>query len=134
MKTILLTVPATLLALSSHAQQSSGTELSPLERSTIVTAVPAPAHPDTLAYPALERQNGLFLRMFPVPTTGPVTADCPQGILRIEVRDKNGMLVLRNIHLNGDRQFTFEIERPGIYMVDVLDRRGQWQRARFIRR
>lgn len=133
MKATVLALPALLLAFQAQAQQNVGTENVAIEREAPLPAIePQPDGPGAaMLTGTLAAQPRL--RMYPVPTFGTVTADCPQGMLRIEVRDLHGVVLLRNSELDGARTFSFDIGRPGQYLVDVVDRNGRTQHSRFLR-
>ncbi|MBK9419920.1 MAG: T9SS type A sorting domain-containing protein [Flavobacteriales bacterium] len=133
MKATLLFATALCFAASAHAQQVTATEPATLERSAAVPSADAVPSASEMATLTSAMTATSHLRMYPVPTNGSVTADCPDGMLTIEVRDLNGRLVMRDNQLNGIKRFTFDIGRPGTYIVDVLDRMGLSQRSRFIR-
>ena len=134
MKATLLLATALLFTASAQAQQNIETQQPALERNATAPSVEAASEaPGEMATLISSQTGSTSLRMYPVPTTGAVTADCPDGMLTIEVRDLNGRLVLRDNALNGAKRLTFDIGRVGTYIVDVVDRSGRQQRSRFIR-
>jgi hypothetical protein len=133
MKATVLAISALLLGFQASAQQNIGTENAAIERQAPLPAIePQPDEPGAaMLTGSLAAQPRL--RMYPVPTFGTVTADCPQGMLRIEVRDLHGIVLLRNSELDGVTTYSFDIGRPGQYLVDVTDRSGRVQHSRFLR-
>ena len=134
MKATLLFATALLFTASAQAQQTNDTQQPSLERNATAPSVEATTDGTGDVATLISSQTfNTSLRMYPVPTTGAVTADCPDGMLTIEVRDQNGRLVMRDNALNGAKRLTFDIGRVGAYVVDVVDRTGRQQRSRFIR-